>query len=92
MSPVVADKISSVNWKIEALFFLPKKLILIQKHPTNMLRTSRNQFINLINLKNPNHKIKLHKISHPQLRSILVVVVVIIIIVVVLIIIKLKAS
>jgi intein-encoded DNA endonuclease-like protein len=55
-----------------------------------MLRTSRNQFINLINLKkNPNHKIKLHKISHPQLRSILVVVVVVVIIIIV---VKLEAS
>jgi len=57
-----------------------------------MLRTSRNQFINLINLKkNPNHKIKLHKISHPQLRSILVVVVVVVVIIII-IVVKLEAS
>jgi hypothetical protein len=58
---------SDSDWKIRAMsFFTQKNSFSNQKLPTNILRTSRNQFINLISSKNsPNYKIKSNKISHP---------------------------
>jgi len=57
---------SDSDWKIRAEFFYLKNSFSTQKLPTNILRTSRNQPINLASLKNsPNYKIKSNKISHP---------------------------